>query len=128
MPLSAAQRAERKRKETERNLSAITRVVAGLQKLDRARDDLVSAADQLYRQVHSIETPDAVIDDYERFVCAGGVTAEHYVAWLNGKLPKNRVPQRKHLRLVFSQKKRTSAIQLWWQGLRESDGEPPEAA
>jgi hypothetical protein len=127
-PLTAKERAEEA--EAGINLIAVTHLMEGLRRIDEARADLSAVSDELYRALHSIYMPDVVRDDFERFWKSGGCTSEHYRNWVNGKLAKEPVPARKHLRVVFSQKHRTSRIQLRWRQITRltPDGDPPEAA
>ena len=94
----------------QKNLDGVTRIMAALQRLDEARAALDPAANQLLWQVHSVETPQHIKQDFERFLKAGGVTRRDYGNWLNGDYRKAAVPQRKHLRLVSSQKHQPVAL------------------
>jgi hypothetical protein len=120
-------------KRCERNIAAITRIVKALHHLDEARAALDKASNLLLWEVHSVNTPDTITADFVRFTAAGGCTLEQYKDWLQGSR-LDPVPQKKHLRVVFSQKHRTSRIQLMkqqsrratWNRSPQDDG--PEAA
>jgi hypothetical protein len=130
-PLTAKE--QREMEEADRNLVAATHLLVGLRRIDQARAALNAASQELDELIGSIGMPDVVREDFERFWKAGGATGEQYSDWLKEKRPKEPVPQRAHLRVVFSQKHRTSRVQLWWRGLKarrttEPNGDPPEAA
>jgi hypothetical protein len=80
-------------------LWGVPKMIAVLERLDRCRNELMEAADDVFRTLaNGMPRPDR--DNFVRFYRAGGVTAAQYRAWLRGQFKHNKVPGRHFIRLV----------------------------